>query len=102
MALDFVQVDDDGNLTGMRVALQREEYSALLWELNPREFPLLARMGDYYNDASFQKNELSSLKVELRRLHERHTGHLRDLLNKMVRLVRHSIENNLGVEAIAD
>jgi hypothetical protein len=102
VALDFVQIDAEGNLTGMRVALQREHYSELLWALSPAEFPLLARMGDYYDDASFRAEELTPLKQELLQLQRTCPNERSGIVREMVCLVSHSIENDLGVEAIAD
>jgi hypothetical protein len=87
----------------MRVGIQRDAHLALLWELPAEEFPLLARMCDYYDDVTFGKGELLELLTELERLRSSPRGEgNRSLLNEMIELVAHSITHNLSVEAIAD
>lgn len=103
MPWDIVQIDDGGSPTGVGVALQREEYRALrLWELPSKEFPLLTRVSDYYDDAVFERLELPLLLAELRRWRERCQGPAKARIEDLIRLVGHSIEEGLAVEVIAD
>lgn len=103
MALDFAQVDTSGTVIGETVRIDRRAHLSIIHGLPGGEYPLLGRMRDYYDDASYAPEELSRLELELTRVLER------PLLSQdlvvvecMLSLVRDSAKKGLGVEAIAD
>lgn len=66
----------------------------------PESFPLIQRLNDYYDDASFAVDEIPILEMELRAIGPggRHGGLVLDLM----RLCSKAKELNQGIEAIAD
>jgi hypothetical protein len=103
MALDFAQIDASGDVTGQTVRIVLDAHHIVFQHVSRATFPLLARMSDYYEDASYRNDELPALQRELedyKRLASEpiHTS----VLTSMIELVRDSIAVGLHVEAIAD
>jgi hypothetical protein len=103
MALDFVQMDDNGVVTQVALALDRSEHLALLRGLHPATCPLLAHRHDYFDDARFGLEELPELEREILLLRERApTPELAAVVEGMLAVVQDSVRKRRAVEAIAD
>jgi len=103
MALDFAQVDKLGRVTGCTVRIDLNTHHSLIQRVSASRFPLLARMSDYYADASYPNEELEQLARELEeyKLTVSHPAYV-TLLESALALVRDSAARGLVVEAIAD
>ena len=103
MALDFGQVDSRGDVIGLNVRVTIEMHAALFESVSGKNFPLLARLHDYYEDVAYGRELLVPLAAELREYASVvGAADQRALLNDMAALVDDSIEKELLVEAIAD
>lgn len=103
MPLDFVQVKRSGEPVGVPVKIGLEIHGALFRGLPRTDFPQLCRMREFHNDVLYSTEQLARLEADI----ERRIGMLTDnslvaILVAMRTLVRDSIEQNLGIEAIAD
>jgi hypothetical protein len=103
MSLDFAQIDTTGAVTGETVRLDRRAHLSIIHGLAESEYPLLGRMRDYYDDASYAAEELHELALEVRKIMERPLPN-QDLaiVERMLWLIRDSAEKGLRIEAIAD
>ena len=103
MALDFAQIEDNGNVTGLTVRLTPSTHASIMHQLTEDEFPLLYRMREYYDDAEYEIRELALLKLELARYLEKDLpNESTTVVQSMLNLVQDSIEKGLRIEAIAD
>jgi hypothetical protein len=90
MALDFAQVDARGDVTGVTVRIDRREHVAIIHSLPRCEFPLLARMSEYYQDVEYTSSELPALGVELVRCLESLSSDDSAIVQAMLELVSDS------------
>ncbi|MBK8252207.1 MAG: hypothetical protein IPK82_06010 [Polyangiaceae bacterium] len=103
MALDFAQVDAAGVVTGLTVPLDRRAHFSIIHGLAESTYPLLLRMREYYEDASYKTDDLPGLETELTRcLTKALSREDRAVVEEMLCLVRDSVDKGLEIEAIAD
>jgi hypothetical protein len=98
-ALDITILGKDGTPKDF-VSIGVDEHWRLVQRAKPKElFPLISRLDDYYEDASFGASELAILKAELSRLDR---NGLESTIDDLIAIISSAEASGKGLEAIAD
>jgi hypothetical protein len=104
MSLDLT-ILDERDRPAVSVSLSPDDHWAIFGRLQPADFPLLARLGDYYEDAKWSVGELPRLEAELKRLKASAFGtqekHL-CLIDEALSLVQTALDCGSDLLALAD
>lgn len=99
MSLDFTILKDDGS-PGEVASLTVEQHETLINRARPLTvYPLLSRVGDYYEDAEFKPEEIPALRQEFQTINP---SGMEECLPRLIRLCSAAISARKGITVIAD
>lgn len=108
MALDFIAVNvHDFRIRGLELAIPLDIHEVVFDRVSRGQYPILARMSDYWDEAVFTNDELPLLRKEITHLlseipESEASSYSALLLLKMLAVVDDAIEKQLCVATIAD
>jgi hypothetical protein len=108
MALDFIAVNtDDFRIRGLELAIPLDIHEVVFDRVSRGQYPILARMSDYWDEAVFKNDELPLLRKEITHLlseiSESEAGSDSALLLlKMLAVVEDATEKHMAVATLAD
>ena len=99
MTLDLCMLGADG-APSEQVGLGVDEHWELLQRATPaREYPLLQRLADYYEDASFVACEITGLRAELEKLDAKG---IESTVDRLIGFLRKAAAAGVQVDVLAD
>jgi hypothetical protein len=99
MSLDLAILNDDGTLNQSK-SLTVADHQALCEAAKPiNKFPFISRLMNYYEDAEYNKSEVSFFRIEIQQII---LPELENCIQGLLDLCDFAIANSKGIIAIAD